>query len=196
VRRRRFIAGFAAAGVWPSSLIAQRSTAPVIGFLDTATPGRLAPFLAAFRQGLMEAGFLEGRDVLVEYRWAENHNERLPTLAADLVQLQVAVIVGSNLQSALAARDATKITPIVFGIGGDPVELGLVASLSRPGGNVTGITLQSIDAFGKRLQLLRELIPEARSIAFLTNPTNKQNAEDEVREAQNAGRTLGLQSSS
>ena len=107
MRRRQFIAGFAAAGVWPNVLTAQQSTTPIVGFLDTATPGRLAPFLAAFREGLLEVGFLEGRDVLVEYRWAENHNERLPVLAADLVQRQVAVIVGSNLQPALAAKGAT-----------------------------------------------------------------------------------------
>ena len=193
MKRREFITLVGGAAVaWPSVVAAQQSPIPVIGFLDTASPGPIGPFLAAFRKGLAEGGFVEGRDVTVEYRWAENNNDRLPALAADLVQRQVAVIVGANLPSALSAKAATKSIPIVFGIGGDPVALGLVASLSRPGGNVTGITLLSIEGYAKRMQLLHELVPSAKSIAFLTNPTNKRNAEDEIREAQSAGRVLGL----
>ena len=193
MRRREFIALVGGAmALAPLAARAQQPGTPIVGFLDTASPGPTAPFLAAFRQGLIEVGFVEGQHVTVEYRWAENHNDRLPALAADLVQRQVSVIVAANLPSALAAQAVTKSIPIVFGIGGDPVALGLVAGLNRPGGNVTGITLQSIEAYAKRLQLLHELIPATKSIAFLTNPTNKRNAEDEIREAQRAGRMLGL----
>jgi putative ABC transport system substrate-binding protein len=166
---------------------------PVIGYLDTATLAQTAPFLTAFRQGLKEAGFVEGRDAAIEYRWAESHNERLPTLAADLVQRNVAVIVAINLPSALAAKAATKSIPVVFGIGGDPIALGLVTSLNRPGGNVTGITQLSIESYAKRLELLHEVVPVVTTIAFLTNPANKSNVDDETREAQAAGRALGLE---
>ena len=192
MRRREFITLGAGAAAWPLAAWAQQPAMPVMGFLDTSTLAQTADFLVAFRQGLLEEGFVEGRNVKVEYRWGENQNERLPALAADLAQLQVVVIFAGNLPSALAAQGATKTIPIVFGIGGDPVALGLVASLNRPGGNITGITLQSIEAYAKRVELLHELIPAVRSIGFLTNPTNKRNAEDETREAQRAGGLLGL----
>src|SRR5215467_11558687 len=166
---------------------------PVIGYLDLQTPGATAPFLAGFRQGLVETGFVEGRDVAIEYRWAENHYERLPALAADLVRKNVDVIVAINTPSALAAKAATKSIPVVFGLGGDPVALGLVVSLNRPGGNITGITQLSIEGYAKRLELLHQIVPTVASIAFLTNPASARNAEDETREAQAAGRVLGLQ---
>ena len=193
MKRRQFITLLSGATLaWPLSARAQQPAMPVMGFLDTSTLAQTTHFLVAFRQGLLEEGFVEGRNVKVEYKWGENQNDRLPALAADLAQLQVAVIFAGNLPSALAAQRATKTVPIVFGIGGDPVALGLVASLNHPGGNITGITLQSIEAYAKRVELLHELIPAARSIAFLTNPTNKRNAEDETSEAQRAGGALGL----
>jgi putative tryptophan/tyrosine transport system substrate-binding protein len=193
VRRRELIALVGGVAFsWPLAVRAQQAAMPVMGFLDASTLAQTADFLIAFRQGLLEEGFVEGRNVKVEYRWGENQNERLPALATDLAQRRVTVIFAGNLPSALAAQRATKTIPIVFGVGGDPVALGLVASLNRPGGNITGITLQSIEAYAKRVELLHELVPEARSIAFLTNPTSKRNAEDETREAQRAGGMLGL----
>jgi putative ABC transport system substrate-binding protein len=194
VRRREFIkvVGWSAASL-PFAARAQQPTLPVIGYLDLQTPDATAPFLAGFRQGLAETGFVEGRDAAIEYRWAENHYERLPALAADLVQRKVDVIAAINLPSALAAKEATKSIPVVFGIGGDPIALGLVASLNRPGGNITGITQLSIEGFAKRLEMMHEIVPSVTSIAFLTNPTNRRNAEAEEKEAQAAGRVLGLQ---
>src|SRR5947209_5866733 len=193
MKRREFITligGGAAA--WPFKAQAQQQSMPVIGYLDTASPGPMGPFLTKFRQGLLESGFVEGQNVSVEYRWGENHNDRLPALAADLVERRAAVIAAINLAPALAAQAATNSIPIIFGIGGDPVALGLVASLNHPGGNLTGITQQSIDTFTKRLQLLHELIPAATSIAFLTNPDNKRNAEVEIAAVNSTADRLGL----
>jgi putative tryptophan/tyrosine transport system substrate-binding protein len=191
MRRREFVAGLCGAVTWPLAGRGQQAM-PVIGYLDTASLVEVRPFLLAFLRGLSEAGFAEGRNVAIEYRWAENQNDRLPALAADLVRRQVAVIATVNLQPVLAAQAATKSIPIVFAIGGDPVEIGLVTSLNRPSGNITGVTQQSVEVFAKRLELLHELVPAADSIALLTNPTNKLNAEDETREAEKAARVHGV----
>jgi len=191
MRRREFIAGLGGAAAWTLAAQGQQAV-PVIGYLDTASPAEVRPFLLAFLRGLSEAGFAEGRNVAIEYRWAENQNDRLPALAADLVRSQVAVIATVNLQPVLAAHAATKSIPVVFAIGGDPVEIGLVASLNRPGGNITGVTQQSVEVFAKRLELLHEMVPSAGSIALLTNPTNKLTAEDETREAEKAARVHGV----
>ena len=133
MKRREFIAGLGGAVAWPLATRAQQQSMPVVGFLDTASPGPMGPFLTAFRRGLLEGGFVEGRNVAVEYRWGENHNDRLSALAAGLVERRVAVIAAINLAPALAAQEATKSIPIIFGIGGDPVALGLVTSLNHPG---------------------------------------------------------------
>lgn len=191
MRRRQFISLIGGAAALPLNAWAQQ-TMPVVGFLDTASPGPMGPFLTKFRQGLLEDGFVEGQNISVEYRWGENHNDRLAALAADLVNRRVAVIAAINLPSALAAQAATKSVPIVFGIGGDPVVLGLVASLNHPGGNLTGITQQSIETFTKRVQLLHELVPTTTSIAFLTNPENRRNAEVEIEAVNNIANRLGL----
>ena len=164
---------------------------PVIGFLSTNQSAAVPHFTAAFRAGLAEAGFIEGKNVAIEFRFAEQHLERVPALAMDLVRRQVAVIfTGGGDVSAMVAKGATSTIPIVFVTGFDPVKTGLVASLNRPGGNVTGATVIASQLAAKRLELLRELLPMARIIAVLTNPNNP-NAETDAAEAQTAGRTLG-----
>jgi len=164
---------------------------PVVGLLDQRSPDALADRLRGFRQGLRDAGFVEGQNAAIEYRWAENQVDRLPELAADLVRRQVAVIVApAGLAPALAAKAATKTIPIVFVIADDPVRLGLVASLARPGGNLTGINFLSGELTAKRLELLRELMPSATRVAVLVNPANAENPE---REVEAAARSIGLQ---
>src|SRR6516164_3975145 len=170
LRRRDFIAGLGgAAAVWPLATHAQQQTKPTIGWLNT-TPGRST--IDAFRQGLAEIGFLEGRDVTVEYHTAEGHLEQLPPLAADLVRRRVAVIFAQTTASALAVKAATRTipVPVVFLVGVDPVELGLVASLNRPGGNLTGVAVLVIETAAKRLELLHKAVPAAKSIAMLSGP--------------------------
>jgi putative ABC transport system substrate-binding protein len=172
MKRRAFIAGLAGTVAIPSGVRAQQ-TKPVIGFLHLGAPAPNAKRLAAFRKGLSEAGFVEGQNVEIEFRWAEGHNDRLPELAADLVRRRVSVIVTlSATQAALAAKAATGTIPIVFQVGTDPVTIGLVASLNRPGGNATGISSLSAEIMPKRVGLLRELVPAIATIYVLTNPSN------------------------
>jgi ABC-type uncharacterized transport system substrate-binding protein len=171
MRRRDFLKLLGAAA-WPLSARAQPRTMPVIGFLSVLSPPHMSKFVDAFRHGLAEAGYEEGRNVAAEYRWAEGNYDRLPTLAADLVRSKVAVIAAAAVNSAHAAKAATTTIPIVFFISGDPVAEDLVTSLNQPGGNLTGVTTFSGELSSKRLELLRELVPAAGMVAVLINPTN------------------------
>jgi putative tryptophan/tyrosine transport system substrate-binding protein len=195
MRRRSFLAlvGGAALGL-PLAARAQQPAAPVIGFLGSASADQWPSRLSAFRQGLSEIDYIEGRNVAIEYRWAEGHNDRLPELAADLVQRRVNVIaaVGST-PAALAAKAATTTIPIVFEIAADPVELGLVAGLARPGANVTGVTTLNAEVEPKRLELLHGMAPEARRIALLVNPSNPVVAQSTEKVMQASADSLGVQ---
>ena len=174
-------------------LRAQQKAIPVIGFLASGSPDPKSPFLTAFHQGLSEAGYVEGQNVAIEYRWSEGRYDRLPALAADLVGRKVDLIAaGGGIPSALAAKTATSTIPIVFAVGTDPVGDGLVASLARPGGNLTGISFLLVELMPKRLELLSELVPRAGVIALLVNPNNA-NAEPIIRDVQAAARTKGVQ---
>jgi putative ABC transport system substrate-binding protein len=191
IRRREFIAALGSAAAWPVVAQAQQPAMPVIGFLNSASAGGYAPFVAAFRQGLKEAGYVEGQNVTIEYRWADGQYDRVPAMAAELVRRQVAVIV-ANSPGILAAKAATTTIPIVFTTASDPVQIGLVASLARPGGNVTGATEFGVEVTPKQLQFAHEMFPTATVIAVLVNPTNP-NAETVLRELQAAARILGVQ---
>jgi putative tryptophan/tyrosine transport system substrate-binding protein len=191
MRRREFIAGLGSAAAWPVVARAQQGAMPVIGYVSATSPA--VKYIAAFHRGLVETGFIEGRNVAVQYRFAEGHLDRLPALVADVVRRRVAVIyIADTTASALAAKAATQTIPIVFQVGSDPVEIGLVASLNRPGGNLTGITSLQTAVLAKRLGMLHDLVPTANLIAFLVNPNNKVFAEAETREAQAAARILGV----
>jgi putative ABC transport system substrate-binding protein len=193
VNRRKVItllAGAAAAA--PLAVRAQQPGMPVIGFLNSASVGGYPPYVAAFRQGLKEVGFVEGENVTIEYRWAEGRYDRLAALAADLVRRQVAVIAATSTPAAVAAKAATATVPIVFTTGGDPVKLGLVASLNRPGGNVTGVSNMLSEIASKRLGLLREFVPANTVIAGLVNP-GFQDTELQLLDVEAAARKFGLQ---
>jgi putative ABC transport system substrate-binding protein len=191
VKRRAFIMLIGSGAVWPLAAHAQQPTMPVIGFLDPTSPNTFADRQRGFRQGLKDTGYVEGENVAVVYRFAENQIDQLPELAAELVRRQVTVIA-TLANGALAAKAATATTPIVFVLAEDPVRLGLVASLARPGGNLTGINFLSGELLAKRLELVRELIPAATRVAVLVNP-NGPNSETTLRDVQSAARTIGLE---
>ena len=193
IRRREFITLLGgAAAVWPLAARAQQPTMPVIGFLNASSPDGYR--LRAFHQGLKDAGFVEGENVAIEYRWADNQFDRLPTLAAELVRRRVNVIAaGGGLLSAEAAKAETRTIPILFLVAQDPVKLGLVASLNRPGGNLTGINILAAELAPKRLELLRELLPGAIRIAALVDPANARTTESTLKELEAAVRAMGMQ---
>src|SRR5215475_7486424 len=192
IERREFITLLGGAAVaWPLAARAQQTAMPVVGFLNSASAESFAPFVMAFRQGLTETGYIEGRNVAVEYRWADEQYDRLPALAADLVRRQADVIAANQI-SAEAAKAATGTIPIVFTTALDPVQLGLVAALNRPGGNLTGVTTLNVELLPKRVELLHQLSPTATEVALLVNPTNPS-AGGLSRDAHAAARSLGLQ---
>jgi putative ABC transport system substrate-binding protein len=192
IERRRFLATLGGSAVaWPFAAHAQQPTMPVVGFLNSTSLEGWAPFVAAFRQGLKESGYVEGQNVTIEYRWAEGQYDRLPSLAAELVQQKVTVIAATGTPAALAAKAATSTIPIVFTIGADPIKLGLVASLRRPGGNMTGSTQLSTEVGPKRLEFARELFPGATTVALLVNPGNPVTA-TVSKDFQAVANTLGL----
>jgi putative ABC transport system substrate-binding protein len=193
MRRRAFVFALGGAVAWPLAARAQQPAMPVIGFLGSASPEKWAGILAAVRRGLAETGYAEGRNMTVEYRWADEHYDRLPTLAAELVQHRVSLIVAPGTAAAAsAAQMASTTIPIVFMIGSDPVKLGLVTSLNRPGGNLTGVAYLNVEVAPKRLELLHELVPSTSSVGLLVNPANPVETEVQTSELQAAARALGL----
>jgi putative ABC transport system substrate-binding protein len=193
MKRRTFMAGLAGVAAFPLGARAQQTNLPVVGVLSPQSPGALvATRMAGFLQGLSELQYVVGQNVAIEYRWAEGHYDRLPALAEDLVRRQVTVIAAPTQDAALAAKAATATIPIVFNVGGDPVGFGLVASMNRPGGNATGVSMFTNQLEAKRLGLLREMLPGIKAVGLLMNP-NKVSAENQLREVQAAARSLGLQ---
>jgi putative ABC transport system substrate-binding protein len=193
MRRREFISLLGSAAAWPFAARAQPAVTPVVGFLNSTSPEPSAGRLRAFRQGLKETGYVEGENVAIEYRWAENQIDRLPALATDLVRRRVAVIVTTAATvGAFAAKVATKTIPIVFLVGEDPVKLKLVTSLARPDANLTGVNLLTVELVAKRLELLRELVPTAARVAVLVNPADS-NTESTLKELEAAAQGMGLQ---
>jgi putative ABC transport system substrate-binding protein len=193
MKRREFITLVGGTVAWPLAARAQQPAMPVVGLLTSRAPGDTPHLLAAIRQGLKDTGFVEGQNVAIEYRFAGNQYERLPALAADLVHRQVPVIVATTTPAALAAKAATTTIPVVFEVGNDPIQLGLVASLSRPGGNITGVTQMNVEVAPKRLELLHELLPSASVMALLVDPTDPASSEATTRNLQTAARSLGLE---
>jgi putative tryptophan/tyrosine transport system substrate-binding protein len=193
MRRREFITLLGGAAAWPLAARAQQPAMPTIGYLDSRSPEAVADRLRGLRQGLKESGYIENESVVIAYRWAENQPHRLQELAADLVRRGVAAIVTAGPPATFAAKAATTTIPILFLVGDDPVRLGLVASLARPGGNMTGINIFNVELAAKRLELLRELVPRAARIALLVNPADVAITESQVKEVQAAARAIGLQ---
>jgi putative ABC transport system substrate-binding protein len=195
VRRREFITLFGgAAAAWPLAAPAQQPAMPVIGFLGSESLNLWAGRMRAFHQGLSETGYVDGRNVAIEYRWAEGHNDRLPALAADLVRRRVTVIAApGSTPATLAAKAATSTIPIIFWIGSDPIEVGLVASLNRPAGNLTGVTTLNHGLVAKRVELLHEAVPQTSSIAVLINPTSPTLTKTTIEDAQTAAHSVGLE---
>jgi putative ABC transport system substrate-binding protein len=193
MRRREFIGLLGGAAVWPLAARAQQRALPVVGFVRDGSADASARFVTAFRNGLTETGCVEGQNVTVEYHWLEGQYGRLPALMADLVRRQVAVIATPGSVPSLAAKAATPTIPIVFGVSDDPVQLGLVASLARPGGNATGINFFNTEVIAKRLRLLHDLVPKAVRVAVLVNPANTAVAETTLRGVKEAAPTIGLQ---
>jgi len=193
MRRREFITGIGATAMWPLVARAQQPAPPLIGFVASQSPDDSARYGATFRKGPSEAGYVEGQNVMVEYHWLDGRYDRLPSLMADLVRRRVAVIATTAAAATLAARAATTTIPIVFGVAEDPVKLGLVASLARPGGNATGINFFFQEVVAKRLGLLHELVPKAVRIAVLVNPANAPSAESTLRDIPEAAGAIGLQ---
>jgi putative ABC transport system substrate-binding protein len=193
MKRREFITLVGGAAVaWPLAARAQQQIVPVIGFLDPTSLDKYVPFVEAFRKGLSEAGFIEGRNVVIEFRWAEGQYERLPVMAADLVRHNVAVIVATGITAARAAKAATATIPIVFNTGGDPVKFGLVSSLNKPGGKITGVASLGKTLVAKHLELIHELIPKGELLVFVVNPNNAVATLD-TGDVQAAASTLGQQ---
>jgi putative ABC transport system substrate-binding protein len=193
MKRREFLGALGGAAAWPLAARGQQPTIPIIAFLGATSPKLYAHVVAAFRQGLKEVGYVEGENIAIEYRWAENELDRLPALAAELVSRRVAVIAASSTPAAFAAKRATTTIPIVFEVGFDPVEVGLVASLNRPGGNLTGVTNSGVEVAAKQVELLHELVPTATRIALLVNPSNPTLTERLLRNTQVTAAKLGLQ---
>ena len=194
MRRREFVLFLGGAvATWSVAALAQQPVIPVIGFLGSDTPHQYEDRLRAFRLGLKENGYTEGQNVAIEYRWAEGHNDRLPALAADLVRYRVAVLAASTTPSVMALKRATTTIPIVFFVAGNPIALGLVASLNRPGGYLTGATSMTLEVGSKWLELLHEVIPTASNFAVLINPTSPEIAEAQSKDLQTTARALGLQ---
>jgi putative ABC transport system substrate-binding protein len=193
MRRREFLTLLGgAAAAWPLAARAQQAM-PVVGFLSGGSPDLFANLVRAFRQGLKETGYTEGQNVAIEYRWGGAENDKLPTLAVDLVRLRVSVIAATTTPAALAAKAATTAIPVVFFVAGDPMELGLVASVNRPGGNLTGMTTLSLEVGPKRLELLHQMVPTATNVGLLVNPTSRSLAEAQTRDLRTAARSFGLQ---
>jgi putative tryptophan/tyrosine transport system substrate-binding protein len=193
MRRRDFITLFGGAVAWPAAAAAQQPAMPVVGFLNSQSPDGMTERLRGFHQGLKDTGHVERENVAIEYHWADNQNDRLPSLAAELARRKVAVIAATNTLSALAAKAATATIPIAFIVGEDPVRLGIVTSLARPGGNLTGVNLFSGELTAKRLELLREMVPGAARIAVLVNPLSAATTETTLKDVQAAARAMGLQ---
>src|SRR5512132_1483172 len=194
MRRREFITLLGGAGTtWPLAARAQQPAMPVVGFVSSRSLDGSARHAAAFTKGLSEPGYVEGQNVVVEYHWLSGQNDRLPALMADLVHRRVAVIATAGDPPTLAAKAATQTIPIAFGVSGDPVRHGLVASLARPGGNATGINFLTSEVLAKRLGLLHELVPKAVRVALLVNPTNTPSTEPTLRDVPEAARAIGLE---